>query len=170
MLIRPETAEDVSAIRALTKMAFAKVAYSSGTEAEIIATLRAADALSLSLVAEDAGTILGHVAFSPVRLDGRDEGWVGLGPISVRPDRQGQGLGGALIRTGLKQLQQLGAQGCVLLGDPAYYGRFGFRAVDGLFYEDAPAEYFLALAFDGQMPAGQVDFHEAFAVGPDTQV
>src|SRR5690606_20299677 len=115
-------------VGALTAAAFAGVPYASGTEPAIIAALRAAGALRLSLVAAEGQELLGHVAFSPVIIGGRDRGWLGLGPLSVRPDRQRRGIGSALVRTGLERLRRDGAGGCVLLGDPAYYRRFGFRA------------------------------------------
>ena len=94
----------------------------------ILDALRAAGALTVALVAEEGGEILGQVAFSPVAIDGTARDWYGLGPVAVRPDRQGQGIGQALIRAGLDRIRALGAQGCVLAGAPGYYGRFGFVA------------------------------------------
>lgn len=165
--IRSEQANDIPAIREITKAAFAPMAYSSQTEAEIIEALRAAGALTISLVAVDQGEIIGHVAFSPVTIDGEDlggenMGWYGLGPVSVRPDRQKGGIGGRLIREGLARLTRTGAKGCVLLGDPGYYRRFGFENHAGLRFEGLPAEYFLAQTFDGPTPSGRVRFHEGF--------
>jgi putative acetyltransferase len=116
----------------------------------------------VALAACEGRDIIGHVAFSPVLIDGKDLGWFGLGPISVRPDRQRTGIGSALIRDGLQRLQTMGAKGCVVLGDPAYYNRFGFETHAALSFEAAPAEYFMRLAFAEPAPSGRVVYHEGF--------
>ncbi|MEL6840780.1 MAG: N-acetyltransferase, partial [Pseudomonadota bacterium] len=104
MLIRPETSADIKTIRQLTDIAFAPMPYSDGTEGAALDQMRSDGDLTLSLVAEDAGLIIGHVAFSPAQI-GRTSGpWYGLGPISVRADRQRQGIGTQLAQEGLKQL------------------------------------------------------------------
>lgn len=162
MIIREEQQGDVEIIRALTQAAFKGMAFSDQTEAAIVDGLRATGGLALSLVAQDADHITGHIAFSPVKIDGQDQGWYGLGPVSVWPDRQRQGIGSALIREGLKRLQARGASGCVLLGDPAYYGRFGFRCDRRLTYAGAPEAYFQCLAFSPTVPEGPVRYHRAF--------
>ncbi|MCV0382830.1 MAG: N-acetyltransferase [Erythrobacter sp.] len=163
MNIRPEQKTDRSAISDVTAKAFAGVEHSDQSEPQIIERLRNADALSLSLVALDGTDLIGHVAFSPVKIDGADKGWFGLGPVSVVPERQGGGIGSALIREGLKRLRSEGAAGCVVLGDSGYYPRFGFERSDDLRYEDAPAEYFMSLTFNGHArPSGKVDYHPAF--------
>ncbi|WP_038364489.1 N-acetyltransferase [Bosea sp. UNC402CLCol] len=162
MPIRPEQPADAAAIRALTTEAFAAAPHSSGTEAAIIDGLRAAGALTLSLVAVEDDEIVGHVAFSPVTIDGTERGWFGLGPVSVRPGRQRSGVGSELIREGLQRLREIGAGGCVLLGDPGYYGRFGFAADPALVLEGVPPEYFMRLAFGAGVPAGTVRYHAAF--------
>lgn len=160
--IRSERTKDIAAIRAITKAAFAPMAYSSQTEAEIIDALRVAGALTISLVAVADDDVVGHVAFSAVTIDGEDKGWYALGPVSVRPDRQNGGIGGRLIREGLARLAKTGAKGCVLLGDPAYYKRFGFENHAALRLEGVPVEYFMALAFEGPVPSGRVSHHESF--------
>ncbi|HEV7256700.1 MAG TPA: N-acetyltransferase [Bosea sp. (in: a-proteobacteria)] len=162
MQIRAEEPGDVDAIRTLTTEAFATAPHSSGTEAGIVDGLRAVGALTLSLVAVEDGEIVGHVAFSPVTIDGAERGWFGLGPVSVRPGRQRGGIGSGLIREGLRRLRERGAGGCVLLGAPAYYGRFGFAADPALVLEDVPPDYFMRLAFGGEVPAGTVRYHAAF--------
>jgi putative acetyltransferase len=162
MRIRAETGADAAAIRRVTQDAFTGAPHASGTEAAIVDGLRAAGTLALSLVAEDDGGIVGHVAFSPVTVDGRDPGWLGLGPVSVRPDRQRLGIGSALIREGLSRLRESGAGGCVLLGDPGYYARFGFEADPALRFEGAPPAYFLRLLLSGPLPSGSVIFQPAF--------
>ena len=162
MLIRPENAADAPAIRALTDAAFRNAPHSSGTEAAIVDALRDAGALTLSLVAESEGRIVGHVAFSPVTIDGRAGGWFGLGPVSVEPARQRLGIGQALVLDGLERLKAAGAEGCVLLGDPAYYQRFGFVSDPRLRYGDVPPEYFQRLSFTAVEPSGEVAYHPGF--------
>ncbi|WP_029029351.1 GNAT family N-acetyltransferase [Salinarimonas rosea] len=164
MIIRPETPSDAGTIGTITTDAFARAPHASGTEAAIVERLRRAGALTLSLVAEEDGTVVGHVGFSEVRVDGRDVGWLALGPIAVRPDRQGRGIGAALVREGLARVRAAGARGVVLVGDPAYYGRFGFDADPRLAMPGVPARYVLALSFAGPPPAGTLAHHEAFAV------
>ena len=160
--IRPERPADAAAISALTTAAFAGAEHSDGTEAQIVDRLRDAGALLVSLVAERDGAIIGHVAFSDVTIGGQDLGWVGLGPVSVAPGLQAGGVGSALIREGLTQAQAMGRKGCVVLGDPGYYARFGFQVTPGVIYPGVPAEYFMALSFDGPAPAGEVAYHAAF--------
>lgn len=165
MPIRPEQPADADAIRALTTEAFATAPHRSGTEAAIVDALRAAGALTLSLVAVEGNEIVGHVAFSPVTIDGAERGWFGLGPVSVRPRRQRGGIGSELIREGLRRLRAMGAEGCVLLGDPAYYGRFGFAADPALVLEGVPPEYFVRLGFGAAVPTGTMRYHAAFDGG-----
>ncbi|HUO91620.1 MAG TPA: N-acetyltransferase [Rhizomicrobium sp.] len=163
--IRNEKPHDSGAIRSITTAAFAAAEHSSGSEAAIVDALRDAGALTISLVAVESREIIGHVAFSPVTIDTRSGGWFGLGPVSVRPDRQGKGVGKALIESGLAQLKAKGADGCVVLGDPRYYSRFGFASDPKLRYGDAPVEYFQRLVFEGPPPAGQVAYHASFGPG-----
>lgn len=162
MQIRSERPGDAGAIHALTRAAFAEAPHSSHTEQYIVDALRAAGALAVSLVAEDADGIVGHVAVSPVQLSDGSPGWYGLGPISVAPGRQGQGIGGALMRAAVEVLRARGANGCVLLGDPGYYGRFGFRAEPRLRLAGVPAEYFQALLLQGGWPDAEVEYHAGF--------
>ena len=164
MQIRSERPGDAGAIHALTRAAFAEAPHSSHTEQYIVDALRAAGALAVSLVAEDADGIVGHVAVSPVQLSDGSPGWYGLGPISVAPGRQGQGIGGALMRAAVEALRARGAAGCVLLGDPGYYGRFGFRAEPRLRLVGVPAEYFQTLLLQGDWPDAEVEYHAAFEV------
>ncbi|MGP6174014.1 GNAT family N-acetyltransferase [Corynebacterium sp. A21] len=161
--IRPETPTDIPGIRAVIEQAFAELEHSDGSEPAIVDKLRDDAALHLSLVAETAAGVVGHVAISAVSIgDGRGD-WFGLGPISVHPDLQGGGIGSALMRAALAQLRAAGAGGVVLLGEPAYYHRFGFEVVPGLTYPPAPAEYFMALLLnDTTFPQGVVEYHAAF--------
>ncbi|KAB2912344.1 MAG: N-acetyltransferase [Dechloromonas sp.] len=162
-LIRNERPADRAAIRALTQAAFAGHPHSQQTEHFIVDALRQAHALTVSLVAEVEGAVVGHVAFSPVVIGDGSPGWYGVGPLSVLPARQGRGIGRELMHQGLQRLRMLGAAGCVLVGEPAYYGHFGFGRDAGLWLADVPAEYFLALTLAGPAAHGEVRFHPAFA-------
>jgi putative acetyltransferase len=162
IVIRNETDADVSAITEVTVAAFKTLEISSHTEQFIIAALRAAGALTLSLVAEVEGRVIGHIAFSPVTLSDGTRNWYGLGPVSVLPAYQRQGVGKALIREGLARLKAMHAQGCCLVGHPDYYRKFGFINMPGLVLEGVPHEVFFALSFDGHAPQGTVVFHEGF--------
>lgn len=162
MEIRPEQPDDLTAIRSLITAAFEHAEHSSGTEAAIVDALRAAGALTVSLVAVEDDDTMGHVAFSPVTIAGDADRWYGLGPVAVRPDRQGMGIGQDLIRAGLAALRRMGAKGCVVLGEPAYYGRFGFEADAALTLEGVPPDYFMSLAFEAPVPTGSVRYHPAF--------
>ena len=162
MILRPERPDDIDAIRRLTETAFKTAPHAAGTEHLIIDRLRAAGALALSLVAEADGAVVGHVAFSPVSISDGSADWYGLGPISVNPARQGEGIGGKLIREGLERLKALGAAGCVLLGEPAYYRRFGFAADAKLTLDGVPPEYFMHVAFSPVYGGGTVSYHPAF--------
>lgn len=160
--IRDEQSTDYQAISDVTFAAFEKMEISNHTEQFVIEALRSANALTVSLVAEVDGRVAGHIAFSPVTLSDGTKDWYGLGPVSVHPDYQRKGIGMALIQEGLARLQNLGAKGCCLVGHPRYYRQFGFRNVSGLGLEGVPAEVFFVLSMDGNVPQGQVVFHEGF--------
>ncbi|MBN1553175.1 MAG: N-acetyltransferase [Phycisphaerae bacterium] len=160
--IRAETPADADAITDVTEAAFRTLDISNHTEQFIIAALRDAGALAISLVAELKGRVVGHIAFSPVNMSDGTENWYGLGPVSVLPEYQRQGIGSALIQQGLSRLRDRNARGCCLVGHPGYYTRFGFQNVDSLAYEGVPPEAFFALSFDGYVPRGTVEFHKAF--------
>ncbi len=162
IVIRSETDADVSAISEVTVSAFKTLEISNHTEQFIIAALRTAKALTISLVAEIDGRVVGHIAFSPVTISDGTQNWYGLGPISVLPEYQRQGIGKALIQEGLSELKGLNARGCCLVGHPDYYKKFGFKNIPGLVHEGVPQEVFLALSFDGHTPQGIVTFHEGF--------
>ena len=116
----------------------------------------------MSLVAEMDGRVIGHIAFSPVTISDGTRNWYGLGPVSVLPEYQRQGIGKALIQEGLSRLKDLNAQGCCLVGRPDYYKKFGFKNMPGFVHEGVPPEVFLALTFDGHIPQGTVAFHKGF--------
>ena len=164
--LRHETPNDIAAIEAVTIAAFANAPHTSHTEQFIVRALRDSGELALSLVAEDQGQVIGHVALSPVAItDGhghKAKGWYGLGPISVLPQRQGQGIGARLMEQALTELRDMQAAGCVLLGEPAYYARFGFQAHAGLQLPGVPPGYFMALAFHRPVPEGIAQYSDAF--------
>jgi len=163
MIIRHELESDIEVIFEITKAAFEDHPYSNQTEQFIVNALRAAKALSISLVAELDGKVIGHIAFSPVTFSDGSHNWYGLGPVSVLPEFQKRGAGKSLIHEGLALLKALGAQGCVLVGDPKYYERFGFRNLPDLSVEGVPRENILALPFGNRIPQGVVIFHQAFS-------
>ena len=162
LVLRNEQIDDIENIFKLTQAAFEHVEYSSHTEQFIVNALRNAQQLTISIVAELDGQIIGHVAISPVEISSGAPHWFGLGPISVLPQYQQQGVGSALMQYALAQLEAFGAHGCVLLGDPAYYSKFGFKANPSLILEGVPAEYFQILAFEKNIPQGTVKYHSAF--------
>lgn len=168
MIIRPENEGDSDAMRQLVYDAFLHhPAHAPGalpTEHKIIDALRESGNLILSLVAEIEGEIVGQVAFSPVSINGQTGSWYGLGPVAVIAARQRQGIGSALIRAGLSEMQKRGAGGIVLLGDPNYYHRFGFQADPRLRLEGVPPEYFMIYAFEPVETTGIVAFAPEFSV------
>jgi putative acetyltransferase len=164
--VRPESESDHDAIRHVNVAAFKDHPFSQQTEHLIVDALRAADALTLSLVAELDGEVVGHIAFSPARIGDASSNWYLLGPVAVHPDHQGRGIGRALIECGLSSLRALGGRGCVLVGDPALYGRFGFGHVPGVTCRGVPDENVLCLPLGDETPVGEVLHHAAFSVTP----
>jgi putative acetyltransferase len=169
MIIRNEKESDIEAISRVTKAAFENHPISHHTEQFIVHALRSANALAVSLVAEVDGQVVGHIAFSPVTISDGSRNWYGLGPISVLPEFQKQGIGKALIQEGFDLLKSLGGKGCVLVGDPQYYKRFGFKNIPELTLDGVPQEYFLALPFEKHATRGTVVCHKGFTAtdGPD---
>jgi len=164
IVIRSETDADIDAIAEVTTAAFKTLEVSNQTEQFIIEALRAAHALAISLVAVVGGGVVGHIAFSPVTISDGTPNWYGLGPVSVLPEYQRQGIGTTLMEEGLSRLKYLNASGCCVVGHPDYYRKFGFENIPGLAIEGVPAEVFFALAINGQTPHATVTFHEGFKV------
>jgi predicted N-acetyltransferase YhbS len=162
LTIRVEEPGDIAAIYALTKAAFAPMPFSDGDEPDLINALRADGDLTLSLVAEKYGAIMGHIAFSPVTISDGTADWYGLGPVSAAPDVQRKGIGSALIKEGIAQMRGKGAKGIVLLGSNEYYPRFGFEARPQLTYPGPPPEFFQSLLLEGEWPEGEVKYAPAF--------
>jgi putative acetyltransferase len=163
MIIRSETPADIDAIHDLTQAAFAPMPFSGGTEGPIIKALRADGDLTVSLVAEEDGKIVGHIALSPVTVNGEADGLYGLGPVSAHPDRQRQGIGSALIREALSRLPD--AKAVFLVGDPNYYSRFGFIADCGLTHGEVPARAVQGLFLDERPRTGEIVYSPGF--GPE---
>lgn len=143
-------------------------AFGQDAEAKLVARLRAAGCLTCELVAEEDGGIVGHIAFSPVRIDlnAGDSHWWGLAPLAVAPAWQRRGVGAALVRAGLDTASRADATLVVVLGEPAYYGRFGFTPAErlqlGCVYE-VPGEYFMAWQpHAAVLPSGTVHYDAAF--------
>lgn len=160
-VIRPERPDDAPAIGALVEAAFGRPA-----EATLVAALRQAKALDTSLVAERDGAILGHVALSPVSVQGAFmPGVLGLAPLAVHPDQQCRGIGTRLVEAALAAVRKGGGKLVVVLGDPAYYRRFGFRPAKDIGvtcpWPGAEAA-FQALILASPWPRGLVRYHAAF--------
>lgn len=162
IVIRSETPGDHAAIYDLTKRAFALMPYAGGDEQDLINKLRDVGALAISLVAEQDGRIVGHVAFSPAFAADGSEGWYALGPVSAEPELKHQGIGSAIIKAGIAMLRERDAAGCVLVGNPAYYSRFGFVPFPNLCPAGEPAEYFQILLLRIVEPTAIVRFHPLF--------
>jgi len=160
--VRPERSSDTHAIGELIRSAFLGKPYAEGDEAELVEALRAQAALSVALVAERDGLVVGQVAFSPARASDGTPGWYALGPLAVLPAHQRGGIGSALVRAGLDRIAELGAGGCILVGDPSYYARFGFRLSPESAPPGQPSEFFMVKLLRGQLPVGPVHFHAAF--------
>jgi len=167
--IRPERPGDEAAIAELTRAAFFDHPHSSHNEAEIIAALRDSGALSVSLVAVWNDRVIGHVAVSPVSISDGTGGWYGLGPVAVVPEQQGRGTGQRLVREALDRIRESGGRGCVVLGEPEYYGRFGFQVDPSLQLPGVPPEYFLMLNFYDRTLSGNATYHPAFDTTPNDE-
>lgn len=160
--IRSEKTGDIQSIHSTTIAAFLDAAHTDHNEQFIVDALRGSGALSVSLIAEDQSKILGHIALSPVSISDGSTDWYGLGPISVLPSEQNKGIGSKLIYAAIDELKKLNANGCVLLGDPNYYIKFGFEPIDALVLPDVPPEYFQVLTLQGANPSGIVSYHKSF--------
>lgn len=162
--IRRERDGDEAAIAKVITTAFAGVEWSDGSEAGIVDRLRDEFELEASyVVVTPSGSVVGYIAFSPVSIDGGRCGWYGLGPLAVLPEWQRRGIGAALVEAGLEDLQRIDAAGCVVLGEPGYYARFGFAHDPALTYPAAfIPEYFQHLVLGGDPPRGVVSYSAAF--------
>ena len=161
--VREERAGDAAAIRSVHV-----VAFPTSSEANLVEQLRSDGDVAASIIALADGEIAGHVLFSrmSVEADGQDlHGW-GLGPVAVVPDRQRTGIGSALVEAGIGRARATGVQIIFVLGEPAYYGRFGFDAKSAApFASPYAGAYFQALALASlpQPSVGRADYAPAFA-------
>lgn len=160
--IRNEEAGDTDVIDTIVKEAFSHQSHHAHTQHLILAGLRREEALALSLVAVTDQTVVGNIAFTEVEISDGSPGWFGLALLVVAAGMQKKGVGSALVRDGLLKLRQRGAQGCVVLGEPAFFSRFGFKNNSDLMIEETPQENFLALAFADKGTAGVVSYHPLF--------
>jgi len=164
VLIRNEEEKDRDAVYALNVAAFG-----SPAEADLIDALRGQASPIVSFIAEENGTIVGHIMFSPVMLSGHPELRImGLAPMAVLPACQKQGIGSALVRAGLERCKSLGIGAVVVLGHPRYYPRFGFSPAKGLGIVseyDVPDEAFMVVELQSgclRGKSGTVRYHAAF--------
>ena len=162
LVIRDELQADRVAIRTITLEAFRTMPFAAGDEHELIDTLRDSGALVVSLVAELEGEVIGHIAFSPATSTDGSSGCYALGPVSVHPSFQREGIGNALVRRGLERLQHRDARVCILTGNPDYYRRFGFQVSPEHAPASEPAEYFMLKPMGASIPDGPIHFHPAF--------
>jgi len=145
--LRPATPEDYPAIRGVVERAFGQ-----RNEANLVEALRANGRVLLELVAESGASVVGHVLYTHLPLVG--QGYTihaaALAPLSVDPPFQNRGIGGALIKMGSALLSHEPVQVIVVLGDPAYYTRFGFSSEDAalLSHPFPPGPHFLVLELE----------------------
>jgi putative acetyltransferase len=162
LLIRPEEPRDIAAIFDLVRRAFAPMPFADGTEQDLPNKFRSAGLLSLSLVAETNGSIVGHAALTPVTHESGAAEWFGLGPLAVEPDLQRKGIGKALIAEAKAWLVARRAAGCIVLGDTNYYPRHGFMPAPKSAPLKEPAEHFMVLEMRSAAPRGRFGFHPLF--------
>ena len=165
MRIRPEDPNDLAAVHAVNEAVF-----ESAAEADLVDALRGKAQPLISLVAEVAGSVVGHILFSPVKLaDQPEHVFMGLGPMAIMPQHQRQGIGSALVREGLNRCAESGCDAVVVLGHPEYYPRFGFVPASryGISSEyDVPDEVFMIAELQqGSLRgvSGKVSYDEAFS-------
>jgi putative acetyltransferase len=120
--------------------------------------------LAVSLVTVIDDQIVGQLAFSPASTATLDPDWYALGPLAVLPAHQNEGVGTALVHAGLDAIASIGARGCILVGDRAYYSRFGFEPAPQHAPVREEAEFFMFNVLRGITPdpEGSIHFHEAF--------
>lgn len=155
LVIRPETPEDVDSIRRVNEQAFGR-----GDEAKIVEKLRDNGALTISLVAVQNGEIVGHIAFSPVKMEAESQSYeaINLAPLAVLPEYQRQGIGSQMVQAGLEECRRLGHEIVVLVGHPDYYPRFSFipAKAEGFACEfEVPEEAWMVLELRAGALAGR---------------
>ena len=162
LIIQKERSSDQDKINQVIQLAFKDAPYSDQQEHLIVQALRHAGALDLAIIARIGSGIVGFAAISPVQISDGAEQWYGLGPIAVLPDFQKQGIGSMLVDEVLSGLKTRGAAGCVVLGDPDFYCRFGFEPDRRLEFANFDPELFQSIRFDNSPAQGEVTYHPAF--------
>ena len=160
--IRAETPNDIDSIYDVTELAFRGRPYADGDEQDVVNRLRDANSLVLSLVAEVGARVVGQITFSEANNSDQSGPWFALGPVSVIPELQTQGIGSALINQGLAEIEGRGALGCILTGNPDYCRRFGFELCPSNVPTNEPPEFFMRKIFGPSSPIGSFQFHSAF--------
>lgn len=167
--VRPERFNDIEAIHSVNLEAFGR-----RLEAGIVDRLREEVRSLVSLVADDKGEIVGHILFSPATLSGHDDLFVmALGPMAVKPARQGRGIGSELVLQGLDACERLGCHAVFVLGEPKFYRRFRFQPASRFGieseYEDAGDAFMAQALVEGALAdrSGTVKYHPAFEVASD---
>lgn len=139
--VRPDDHLDVSVL--------VTSAFRQPNEERLLERLRAEGAVAVELLAEDADGPVGHILLSKMRAP---EGWLALGPVCVRPQNAGQGIGSALIAEGLDRARQMGFAAAVVVGDPPYYRRFGFVFSGPVVFETPYPQQFTGFYWFGPGP------------------
>ena len=165
MLIRNEGVKDVEAIYKLNASAFP-----SEAEAKLVDRLRELGQAAVSLVTESSRKVVGHILFSEVTLSDHPElKLVGLGPMSVTPECQRNGIGSALVIAGLEACKTEGYEAVVVLGHPGFYPKFGFLPSTDFGFKseyDVPREVFMALElrqYSLSEASGVIRYHSVFS-------
>ena len=165
MTIRPAREGDYSEIYSLVQTAFATAKVSDGTEQDFVLELRRRGTYrpELELVVEENGQLIGHILLTELPVPGASENLRALmaAPLCVRLEDRSRGLGGQLLREGGRRAAELGYNALFLVGDPDYYGRYGFQNAVSLGFQNAsgvPDRFLLArsLSTDGFQEAGGV--------------
>jgi len=162
MIVRPETEREFPAIHALVEVAFQTAKVTNGKEQDFVDQLRASSAYipELALVAEENGRLIGHIMLTKTQIASPDGGkfeTLFLGPVSVALEHRNSGVGSALINASANLAKTLGHSSIFLVGDPAYYHRFGFRPTANFgirHLHDIPAQYVMALELTPNALAG----------------
>ncbi len=162
MEIRKETAADFEAIMNVTLAAAKLHQVGKLGGYHTLNEMRKSGMLALSLVAEIDRTVVGHAAFFPLHVAAGDKGWYALGPISVLPECQSQGIRKALIAEGLEILRAMHGRGVAIVGDPDYFKPLGFLNAPQLAARQADADGIMVMPFDNRMPHGRFEFPDVF--------
>jgi len=156
--IREERPEDIEGVRKVNEKVFT-VAFGHAPEADVVDRLRENCDCLLSLVAVQDNQVVGHILFSPVRIEGNEavEG-MGLGPMAVLPELQNKGIGSQLVHAGIEMLIDLGWPFIVVVGHPEYYPRFGFERASHFGirsnWEGVPDEAFMIRILNEKVMSG----------------